>query len=142
MKRLFILAIAIAITLCFTNVEMLAQSQETTLSLKIVQQPVGGMQQKYVYITIAGKIDGKAKPVDVTILWYKESKTNTGMELAKTENCTFWDKNSTNIISKCDMVNAYPESTFYYWAVLNWTDSNGSHKLETQKVLSSKEKGY
>ncbi len=40
------------------------------------------------------------------------------------------------------MVNAYPESTFYYWAVLSWTDSNGSHKLETQKVLSSKEKGY
>lgn len=140
-KSFFILLIFAAILISCTKVTL--PVTETKLDLKITEQPVGGTEIFTTTVSFIGTIQGVVKPVDVTVNWYKETEAHAAEQLALTEVYTFKEGRSIAKSSTIRVMNVFPQVSFYYWAVITWTDDTGKeHSIQTNKVQCTTEKEF
>lgn len=141
MKKLILfLTILISTMSCEKNE---VSVKDTTLDLKITEQPTGGTEVFTATVSFIGTIQGLVKPVDVSVKWYKETKANAAQQLAQEEIYTFTQGNSIAKSSTIRIISVYPSVSNYYWAVISWIDGKGkSHQLQTNKVLCTTEKEF
>lgn len=131
MKRLVILLIAI-VTLVSCSKEELPK---TNFELKITQQPVGGLNLSTVSSAYTGTIKGYVQPVRVLVEWFVESQYHeNAMQLSAT-NVNFTEGTTVAKTTASKVSDPYFSHPVYYWVRFTWTDSNGTHTLDSQKVF-------
>lgn len=141
MKKLFLLLSIVCLTLVSCTKE--AQTQETDFTLQVAQQPVGGTELQSVSVAFIGTIMGNVKPVVVTVEWRKETEMRAAEQSIFVETLTFTQGKSDVRASTCKVISAYPQVSFYYWAIISWMDKEGKvQSVQTNKVLCTTEKEF
>jgi len=99
---------------------------DTSLAIKITEQPVGGENISELSCTVRGILIGGETPITATIDWCWEDFTGDSMRVEKKETYTFSSSDEYEYVTTTHYAGEGYVFYQFWWVRVSWTDEDGA----------------
>ena len=108
---------------------------DTSLAVKITEQPIGGKNISELTCTVRGILIGGETPITASIDWCWEALTLDSMRVVKIEPYTFTSSDEYEYVTTNHYAGDGNVFLRYWWVRVSWTDEDGTaDTCESDKV--------